>query len=424
MNRYSYVCIGHDGQEMRGFLEAVNDESARIKLMEQGLKILRVDYYSSDKLLTTEEPSTVSEPLEIIDFQSNQLSKYGKAAWNTESEFIDFVSRGSEFQTHGIPLSASLRTLAEETPSKKLTRELQNIAEDLEHGKTPEDSFEQHLKNVPQNLESLIRAGAQSGKLESIIEDYIESQRLLAQSRHRILTSLFYTSVLVFGSFLLFYFLLVTVVSNFKSLFLDFGTELPSITILAFSISDVFSQFGIQIVVYPIIFVLGFWYSFDLLKLQAVRRRLLNLIPIFGSILSYTSIAQFCRMLASIIEANIKLPKAIELAADSTRDPNLIAGCQILKKRMADGSNLTQATSEIPNFNKNFVYLFRWQDQPKIFIDSLRASSNIFQAKANMKTGSLVFALKPLVLTGVMLTVGMLIFALIMPLIKLLNDLS
>ncbi|QDT94730.1 type II secretion system F family protein [Gimesia aquarii] len=424
MNRYSYVCINHDGQETRGFLEAVNDESARIKLMEQGLKIIRVDHCSSDTSSTIEETSVAGEPLEIIDFQSNHLSEYGKAAWNTEPEFIDLVARDSEFQIYGIPLSASLRTLAEETPSKKLTRELQKIAEDLEHGKTPEDSFEQHLKNVPQNLESLIRAGAQTGKLESIIEDYIESQRLMAQTRHRILISVFYTSVLVFGSFLLFYFLLVTVVSNFKSIFLDFGTELPGITILAFSISDFFSQFGFPIVAYPIVFALGFWFSFDLLKLQATRRRLLNLIPIFGSILNYTSIAQFCRMLASIIEANIKLPKAIELAADSTRDPNLIAGCQILKKRMADGSNLTQATSEIPNFNKSFAHLFRWQDQPEIFIDSLRASSNIFQAKANMKTGSLVFALKPLVLAGVMLTIGMLIFALVMPLIKLLNDLS
>ncbi len=424
MNRYSYICIRNDGQEMKGFLQAVSDESARIQLMEQGLKVVRVDQCSSDELSTIEEISTVAEPLEIIDFQSNQLSDYGKAAWNTESEFIDIVSKSSEFKVHGLPLSASLRTLAEETPSKKLARELLKIADDLEQGKTSEDSFDRHLKNVPQNLESLIRAGAQTGKLESIIEDYIESQRLLAHARHRILTSLFYTSVLVFGSFLLFYFLMVTVVGSFKSIFYDFGTELPSITILVISLSEIFSQYGLQTIAILTILALGLWFSFDLLKLQATRRRLLNLIPIFGSILSYTSIAQFCRMLATIIEANIKLPKAIELAADSTRDPNLIAGCEILKKRIADGSSLAQATTEIPNFSKSFVHLFRWQDQPEIFIDSLRASNNIFQAKANMKTGSLVFALQPLVLAGVMLSIGVLLVALIMPLFQLLNDLS
>ena len=423
MKRYSYICIDVDGVEIKGFLEAESDESARIMLMERGLKIIRVDLASIDGVPVTKESSD-DEPLEITDFQRDALSTYGKTAWNSDSEFIDIVSTNSPYRIHGLPLSASLRTLAEETSSPKIAEEFRNIANDLEQGTLAEDSFQQHLKNVPTNLKSLIRAGVKTGKLEAIIEDYIESQRFLTKSRHKILTSLFYTSVLFLGILVLYYLFMVIVVQGFKSIFIDFGTELPTITEITFYISDLIFHYGLETFLILICILVIIWFSFSLFKMQAARRRLLCLTPIFGSILNYTSIAQFCRMLATIIEANIKLPEAIELAAKSTNDPNLTAGCRVLKKRLAEGTTLAEASAKSPHFSKSFVYLFRWQDRPEIFIDSLRASSNIFQAKANMKTATLVFVLQPIGLLGIIFIIVLPIVSLFLPLIKLLNDLS
>ncbi|WP_339730120.1 type II secretion system F family protein [uncultured Gimesia sp.] len=420
MNRYSYSCIGNDGQEQNGFVQAKSDEAARIKLMEQSLKVVRLDLCSNEESTS----SDTTEVSEAIEFSSDQLAEYGKTAWNPETEFIDHLPKSSQLNFHGMPLSASLRTLAEETSSRKLAQTFQRIALELEQGTTAEESFSRHLKHVPHNLESLIRAGAKTEQLEPIIEDYIESQRLLMQSRHKIMTSLFYSSVLALGTFLLFYFLMISVVRSFRSIFLDFGTELPGITILTMHISDFLVAYGLPMLAILMFSFAGIWFCFDLFKMQAIRRRLINQIPILGCILNYTSIALFCRMLATIIEAKIKLPEAIELAAKTTKDPNLIAGCELLKQRTKEGFNLSDASIEIPHFSKNFIHIFRWQDRPDIFIDSLRASSNIFQAKANMKTGTFVFALQPIVLIGIIFSIGMPIVAVYLPLIRLLNDLS
>ncbi|QDV53842.1 type II secretion system F family protein [Gimesia fumaroli] len=420
MNHYSYICTDDNGQEKHGFLQAKNDESARINLMEQGLRIVRLDLCSGEEI---PQPDT-NAVSENIASSNHQLSEYGKTAWNPDTEFLDHLPKISQLNVHGMPLSASMRTLAEETTSRKLSHTFQRIAIDLEQGTTTEESFSRHLKHVPQNLESLIRAGAQTEQLESIIENYIESQRLLVQSRHKVMTSLFYSCVLVLGTFSLFYFLMVSVVTNFQSIFIDFGIELPTITILTISISNFLSSYGLSALAILLFSFAGIWFSFDLFKMQAIRRRLINHIPILGNILNYTSIALFCRMLATIIEAKIKLPEAIELAAKTTKDPNLIAGCVLLKQRTREGFDLLEASIEIPHFSQNFVPIFQWQDRPDIFVDSLRASSNIFQAKANMKTGVLVFTLQPLVLIGIIVSIGLPIVAIYLPLIKLLNDLS
>ncbi|HBL47637.1 type II secretion system F family protein [Gimesia sp.] len=420
MSRYSYSCLNKEGQELQGIIEAASDESARIKLMEQGLKILRVDLLLSESDIDAGK----SERLEIENFECVQLSDFGKAAWYSDSEYVSDLPNFSQPEIHGIPLSASFLTLAEETSSRKLSRIFQNIANDLEQGMPPEDSLGRNLNSIPHHLESIILAGAQTAHLESIIEDYIESQRCLAQSRHKIQISLFYSGVLIAASFLLLYFLMVTVVASFESIFEGFGTELPSLTVLAFQISDLLSEHGLQILGWFLLLSVAFWFGFDLFKLQPVRRRLINKIPVFGGILSNTSYAQFCRMLATMTEAKIYLPDAIELSAKTTNDPNLIAGCQVLKSRMKEGLSLSETSSGIPQFSKSFIHIFRWQDRPDIFIDSLRASSNIFQAKANMKTGSLVFALQPIILAGILIIITFPIGAIYLPLIKLLNDLS
>ena len=77
-----------------------------------------------------------------------------------------------------------------------------------------------------------------------------------------------------------------------------------------------------------------------------------------------------------------------------------------------------------PHFNKSFIHLFRWQDQPQLFVESLRASSNVYQAKAEMKTGTLIFILQPVLIVGMLLLLGIPILALYMPLIKVLHDLA
>jgi len=345
MSRYSYSCLNKEGQELQGIIEAASDESARIKLMEQGLKILRVDLLLSESDIDIDAGK--SERLEIEIFECVQLSDFGKAAWYSESEYVSDLPNFSQPEIHGIPLSASFLTLAEETSSRKLSRIFQNIANDLEQGIPPEDSFGRNLNSIPHHLESLILAGAQTKHLESIIEDYIESQRYLAQSRHKIQISLFYSGVLIAASFLLLYFLMVTVVASFESIFEGFGTELPSLTVLAFQISDLLSEHGLQILGWFLLLSVAFWFGFDLFKLQPVRRRLINKIPVFGGILSNTSYAQFCRMLATMTEAKIYLPDAIELSAKTTNDPNLIAGCQVLKSSMKEGLSLSETSSGI-----------------------------------------------------------------------------
>ncbi|QDV21405.1 Type II secretion system protein F [Gimesia panareensis] len=421
MKQFSYLCIGYDGEEVSGFLSADSDESARIKLMGQGLKIVRVDLCETAD--STDTASGRDEAAEITEFEGVSLEDFGKTIWSTQPDYLDTIRKSSQHQIQGLPLSASMRTLSEESPSRSLARTFEKMALDLEQGRTTEQTFQEYLQSVPQNLSSLIRVSASTDKLESVIEDYIESERLLKQSRHKLLAALFYSAILILGSFILFYFLMTIILGSYKVLMLDLGIELPGLTILMIKTSDVIANYGIKILLITLGSALLVWFSFDFLRMRAMRRRMINRIPVFGTILSNTSVAQFCRILAGLIDARVKLPEALTLAAQMTRDPNLIAGCDILIKRTNAGFSLMESAQSSPHFTKSFIHLFRWQDQPQIFVESLRASSNIYQAKADLKTGTLIFILQPVLIIGMLILLGIPIVAVYLPMLKMLKNL-
>lgn len=422
MKKFSYLCIRYDGEEVSGFLFADSDEAARIKLMGQGLKIIRVDLCETAD--STDSDSGRDEAAEITEFEKASLEDFGKTIWSSEPDYLDTIRKSSQHQIQGLPLSASLRTLSEESPSRSLARTFEKMAVDLEQGRTTEQTFQNYLQSVPQNLSSLIRVSARTDKLESVIEDYIESERLLKQSRHKLLAVFFYSATLILGSFLLFYYLMTIVLGSYKVLLLDLGTELPGLTVSMLRISDVLTNYGIKIVLVTLVSILLIWFSFDFLKMRAMRRRLINRIPVFGTILRNTSVAQFCRILAGLIDARVTLPEALTLAAQMTRDPNLIAGCEILIKQTNAGFSLMESAQSSPHFTKSFIHLFRWQDQPQIFVESLRASSNIYQAKADLKTGSLFIILQPILIIGMLILLGFPILAVYLPMLRMLKDLA
>jgi len=68
--------------------------------------------------------------------------------------------------------------------------------------------------------------------------------------------------------------------------------------------------------------------------------------------------------------------------------------------------------------------IFRWANRTDDFVQGLRAASEIFRARSRVQGNLSAWLLEPVLLLLLSVTVGFMVIALFMPLIKLLNDLS
>ena len=340
-------------------------------------------------------------------------------------------SNGNEIAKHvgvaasaGLPLAAGLRALSEEVRAGPLQDALCEISQRLESGESEQDVFQQRGGELPDDFRTLVGAGVRTGQLGTILEQYLQYSLTSHELRRKLMVALGYPALLVFLATVLMACILLFIVGEFKQIFLDFGTELPGITTAMIALHDFVLVDGLYIL-FGILFVsLVVWWLFSLTGLQALRTRLLNAIPLFGPLFEASALAQFCRVLALLIEHEVPLPEALRIAGAGSRNANIQAGCHRLAAAVENGTSLEEAMTQTTEFPHGMADVFRWSHRGDAFPDLLHSAADIFASRASIQASVIGTVSEPVVIIGVAVTVGMVVIALFMPLIKLMNDLS
>jgi type IV pilus assembly protein PilC len=162
-----------------------------------------------------------------------------------------------------------------------------------------------------------VMAGEKSGSLAEVLDRYITYQKLSLAVRKKILVSLLYPSVLIFLVICLIVFLVTYVVPNFALLYSSMGAQLPAITRMLIAVGTTARSYVLLFFAALVagIFLFVTWSRRESAKetLDAIRMRT----PVFGEIWLKYQVAQFARVLSTLLTGGIPLMQGLETAADS-----------------------------------------------------------------------------------------------------------
>ncbi len=182
----------------------------------------------------------------------------------------------------------------------------------------------------PKTYVTSVMAGEKSGSLGETLERFIAYQKLSLAVRKKVLVSLMYPCVLIVLVILLMVFLVTYVVPSFAELYTSMNAKLPGVTLFLITIgttarayvllgAGVLAAFGV---------FLFYWSKTETgqEKLDAVRMRT----PVLGNIWIKYQVAQFARVLSTLLTGGIPLVQGLETAADSL-------GTALLRKVAREG---------------------------------------------------------------------------------------
>jgi len=228
----------------------------------------------------------------------------------------------------------ALDLLAERLTDTKLSGYISNVREEVRSGALLSDAFARQGVFPPIYVTSVL-AGERSGSLAEVIERFITYQKLALSVRKKLLLSLLYPALLVSLVICLIVFLITFVVPNFAGLYQSMQAQLPAPTLILIAIgttarSYVLLGFGALVVA-----ILGFraW-SRTPGGRETVDRVILR-IPIAGEVWLKYQVAQFSRVLSTLLIGGIPLMQALDTAADSL-------GTEVLKKVLVKATKLVQ----------------------------------------------------------------------------------
>ena len=298
MKRFNYKAKDKStGKIIKGSIQAENERTAGKLLIEQGYI-----------------PDTVVE--EGANDPFVKITKRIKT-----KDRIVFTRQLATLIGAGLPLTASLRTVTEQTESKGMKEVAEEIITAVESGKSLYEAFSQHPKIFNGVYLALIQAGETSGTLDIALKRLADQDEKDAAMMGKIKGALVYPAIILLVIIAVLAFMMVAVVPQVKDLYADMGEELPGLTLGLVNITNFFGEYWWLVSIIFIAIVGGLIYSikatpwghrgFDWFKIHA---------PIFGGLFRKLYVSRFARTAEMMIATGVPLLDSINISIDAVNN--------------------------------------------------------------------------------------------------------
>jgi type IV pilus assembly protein PilC len=234
----------------------------------------------------------------------------------------------------GLPILKSLDLLAERLTDPKLSVYIKGVRGEVRNGSLLSDAFARQGV-FPSIYVTTVLAGERSGSLAEVIERFIAYQKLSLSVRKKLLVSLMYPAVLITLVAVIIVFLVTYVVPNFAQLYASMQAQLPLPTQILIAVGTTARNYVVLGFVAFIAGIFAFrWWARTERGSELVDRALLKL-PVAGEVWLKYQVAQFSRVLGTLLIGGIPLLQALDTAADSL-------GTQVLKKVLQQAVKLVR----------------------------------------------------------------------------------
>ncbi len=296
MKRFNYKAREKaTGKSVKGSIQAENEQIAGHLLIDQGYI-----------------PESVVEEGEGI------LGGKGRV---TTKDRIMFTRQLATLIGAGLPLAASLRTVAEQTQTKAMRAVIEEILAKVEAGKTLHEAFSEHPDIFNGVYLALIQAGETSGTLDLALKRLADQEEKDASMISRIRGALVYPAIIFVVIIAVLAFMMIMVVPQVKGLYEDMNKELPGLTKFLVAISDFFGSFWLLVIIIVAAIIIGVYYA---IKKTPSGRKVADSFkihtPIFGGLFKKLYVSRFARTVEMMLATGVPMLDSVKIAIDSTNN--------------------------------------------------------------------------------------------------------
>lgn len=397
MATWGYVAIDKSGKETKGSRDADNKEQITRELKNQGLIVLDI----------TEQNALTKD----INFDFG-----GKP---TARDLAVFCRQFASITRAGVTIIQTLNMLAEQTENVKMQKALQAVRADVEKGESFADSLARHDNVFPELLVQMARAGEASGSLETAMERMAIQFEKSAKTQALIKKAMIYPIVVACVAVAVVIVMLVFVIPRYMDMFEELGTELPAITKAVVAMSTFIQNYWFIIVpvVAAVVFVIKTWAKTNSGK--HVVGKLALKIPAIQNMIVKSASAQMARTLSTLLTAGVPLIEAVDIVADTMTNIWFKEALKDAVDQIMIGVPLSQPLQTCKLFPPMVYHMIRIGEEAGSTEEMLNKLADYYEEEVEMAVQSLMAAMEPMIIIVLACIVGVLIGAVMAPMVNL-----
>ena len=308
------------------------------------------------------------------------------------------------------------------------------LSQTLESGVSLEEAVEVHQGRIPPALRGLVVAGVRSRRLGDLLSRFTEYSSVGAELKRGLWLSLAYPVLTALIALALFMFISAIVVSQLETIYRDFNIQdapglpqvlrppLPGVTIALLLVAHLVSSIWSPILVI-VVGTFCAWLAARVFLPRASQRSLAGRLPLLGTVWRTTSLAEFCHLLALLLESELTLPEALRLTGEGVENADIDASCRVMAKQVESGRAFSASMAERSFFPPGLHRLLRWAEQEKSLSEVLHLAGSMFEAQAR-STSAFVGTVLTFLCVLIVFSMVLAIPALFAPLFTLISRLS
>src|SRR6266480_3104751 len=389
MAKFRYQATTEAGNRTHGVTQAASLKTARAGLVEQGFTV-----------------SQLKPKRSVLKFEITKKKL-------PQGELMHFSRQLSAFVRAGIPLIEALEVIEEEADDKTLRMVLAGVRESLITGETFSQALRPYETLFPKFYVDMVRAAELTGSLDDVLSELSGYIKRDLEARNKIKSALVYPLVILVMAIGTVIVLSTFVLPRFKTFFQGFHAKLPLPTRMLISFTDFVSKDWIYIigVLFLVIAI-----PMALVRTRKGRRtkdRLLLRLPILGQVILFAIVERFCRLLATMMQAGVPLPEAMDVIGDATKNVVFQEGLADVHGAMMRGEGLARPMSDTRLFPGAVIQMIKVGENTGTLHDQLAVGSDYYGQELEYKIQRLTALFETAVIIFMGLAVGFVAVALV-----------
>jgi type IV pilus assembly protein PilC len=264
-----------------------------------------------------------------------------------------------------------------------------------------------------------LMAGEKSGSMEEVLNRYIQYQRMVQTFRKKLLVSLVYPALLISVVTVMLIFLITYVVPKFADLFDNMGAQLPAITVIMLSVGLHAQKYGWIFLAVLAVAIFGAWRWKQSDQGAAAIDKAMLALPLIGEIRLKYQVANFSRILATLLQGGLPLVPAMETAGASMSSRQMLNGIIVAAARVREGQPLAKSLEDQKLFPDLAVEMLEVGESTGALPAMLSSVAEFYEEDVQTALGAAMALIEPLILIVMAVVVGGILISLYMPIFTL-----
>ena len=439
MANFQYIALDAKGEQTTGTVQAGSETDAVAQLRAQGLYPTQVIQEGKGNLSVAGKKAAAKA--------RGKRKARGKTGGRIKPKILMIFTRQlATLIDSGLPLLRGLTVLGKQEPNQVLRGTINSIADSVQGGSTFSESLAQHPRIFDKLYVNMVKAGELGGVLEVVLTRLAEYQEKAHKLKNKIVAAMVYPVIVMFIAVAILTFLMLFIVPKFKEMFADMGgAQLPTISKVVFGFSDFMMSrrigddpntterlegipTGFPMAVWILFALFGVWVIFQFWGRTKGGRRLLDTfklrIPLFGEIQRKSAVSRFSRTLGTLVTSGVPILQALNITKETAGNVVISEAISKVHESVKEGESIVQPLQASKVFPSMVISMVDVGEETGQLPEMLLKIADVYDDEVDNAVTALTSVLEPIMIVFLALVVGAIVFALFLPLIKIIQQMQ